>query len=138
MGQAWNSDGTDGEWPGIKTRERKPNDMQGASGAGKTTLLNVLAERAPNGVVSGTKLVDAQFQDESFSRKIGYAQQQDLHLPTATVREALQFSALLRQPNKYSRDDKLAYADHVIDLLDMGNFADAVVGQPGEGKLIIC
>ena len=78
--------------------------------------------------------MDVQFQDESFSRKIGYTQQQDIHISTSTVREALHFSALLRQSDKYSRADKLAYADHVIDLLDMDHFADAVIGQPGEGN----
>lgn len=59
--------------------------------------------------------------------------QQDLHLATSTVREALEFSALLRQPIEYSRNERLAYVDHVIDLLDMQEYADAVVGVPGSG-----
>lgn len=59
--------------------------------------------------------------------------QQDLHLATSTVREALEFSALLRQPIEYSHDERLAYVDHVIDLLDMQEYADAVVGVPGSG-----
>ena len=73
--------------------------------------------------------MDFHFQDESFSRKIGYAQQQDIHLSTPTVRGALHFSALLRQSDQYSRADKLVYTGHVINLLDMGHFADAVIGQ---------
>lgn len=52
---------------------------------------------------------------------------------TSTVREALEFSALLRQPTEYSREERLAYVDHVIDLLDMQKYADAVVGIPGSG-----
>lgn len=59
--------------------------------------------------------------------------QQDLHLATSTVREALEFSALLRQPTEYSHNERLAYVDHVIDLLDMQEYADAVVGVPGSG-----
>src|SRR5208282_5704040 len=43
------------------------------------------------------------------------------------------FSALLRQPGKISRKEKLAYVDEVIKLLDMEEYADAVVGVPGEG-----
>jgi ABC-type multidrug transport system ATPase subunit len=103
------------------------------SGAGKTTLLDVLASRTTVGVVSGSMLVDGQERDGSFQRKTGYVQQQDLHLPTSTVREALEFSAILRQPAEYSMPDRIRYVDHVIDLLGMGPYANAVVGTPGEG-----
>jgi ABC-type multidrug transport system ATPase subunit len=54
-------------------------------------------------------------------------------MPTATVREALEFSALLRQSNNRSSKEKLAYVDHVLDLLEMMAYADAMVGVPGEG-----
>ena len=110
------------------------SSLKGSSGAGKTTLLNVLANRASTGVVSGEKIVHANYQDSGFGRKIGYAQQQDLHLVTSTVRDALTFSALLRQPPQYSRAEKLAYAEEVIETLDMKTFADAVIGVPGEGE----
>jgi len=105
----------------------------GVSGAGKTTLLNVLANRASSGVISGEKVVDAKYQDEGFTRKVGYAQQQDMNLPTTTVREALIFSARLRQSRKYSDTQKLAYVDEVIATLDLTRFANAVIGVPGEG-----
>lgn len=85
------------------------------------------------GVVSGEMLVDGQLRDSSFQRKTGYVTQQDLHLHTATVREALSFSALLRQPKRYSREEKLAYVDTVIDLLGMQEYAEAVIGDLGEG-----
>ncbi|EMC97505.1 hypothetical protein BAUCODRAFT_454374 [Baudoinia panamericana UAMH 10762] len=107
--------------------------LMGVSGAGKTTLLDVLATRVTMGVISGDMLVDGRQRDSSFQRKTGYVQQQDLHLQTTTVREALNFSALLRQPAHVSRKDKLAYVDEVIKLLDMDEYADAVVGVPGEG-----
>jgi ATP-binding cassette subfamily G (WHITE) protein 2 (PDR) len=103
------------------------------------------------GVVTGDMLVDAAPRksqcsgkyltynannftgDESFQRKTGYVQQQDLHLPTATVHETLQFSALLRQPSRYSKQEKLAYVDEVINMLEMQSYRDAVVGIPGVG-----
>lgn len=107
--------------------------LMGVSGAGKTTLLDVLATRVTMGVISGEMLVDGRQRDSSFQRKTGYVQQQDLHLQTTTVREALNFSALLRQPASVSRKDKLAYVDEVIRILDMDEYADAVVGVPGEG-----
>ena len=107
--------------------------LMGESGAGKTTLLDVLASRKTVGVIGGDMLVDDRAKDASFQRKTGYVQQQDLHLQTSTVREALNFSALLRQPAHIKRADRLAYVDEVIELLDMQPFADAVVGIPGEG-----
>ncbi|SPO07503.1 probable ABC1 transport protein [Cephalotrichum gorgonifer] len=107
--------------------------LMGVSGAGKTTLLDCLADRISMGVISGSMLVDGHPRDASFQRKTGYVQQQDLHLETTTVREALNFSALLRQPAHVPREEKLAYVEECIKLLDMQEYADAVVGVPGEG-----
>ena len=107
--------------------------LMGVSGAGKTTLLDVLANRVTMGIVTGDMFVDGRQRDESFQRKTGYVQQQDLHLGTTTVREALQFSVLLRQPASVPHAEKIAYADEIIDLLEMRSYADAVVGVPGEG-----
>ena len=107
--------------------------LMGVSGAGKTTLLDVLATRITTGVVSGEMLVDGLQRDRSFQRKTGYVQQQDLHLSTSTVREALNFSALLRQPAHIPQQEKLDYVQEVINLLEMEEYADAVVGVPGEG-----
>jgi ABC-type multidrug transport system ATPase subunit len=70
-------------------------------------------------------LVDGMQRDMSFQRKTGYVQQQDLHLPTSTVREALNFSALLRQPASIPRREKVAYVEEVIKMLDMQEYADA-------------
>lgn len=70
----------------------------------------------------------------SFQRKTGYVQQQDVHLETATVREALQFSAALRQPATVSLEDKYAYVEDTIKLLGMERYADAIIGVPGQGE----
>ncbi|KAK7047753.1 Multidrug resistance protein [Paramarasmius palmivorus] len=107
--------------------------LMGASGAGKTTLLDVLASRVTMGVISGSMFVDGKPRDQSFQRKTGYVQQQDLHLQTSTVREALIFSARLRQPSTVPDREKVEYANEVIRMLGMEKYADAVVGVPGEG-----
>ncbi|KAF6803584.1 ABC multidrug transporter [Colletotrichum musicola] len=107
--------------------------LMGVSGAGKTTLLDVLAQRTTMGVITGDMFVNGKPLDASFQRKTGYVQQQDLHLATSTVRESLRFSAMLRQPNSVSKADKYAFVEEVIDMLNMRDFADAVVGVPGEG-----
>jgi ATP-binding cassette subfamily G (WHITE) protein 2 (PDR) len=85
------------------------------------------------GVVTGKMLVDGNQRDASFQRKTGYVQQQDLHLSTSTVREALRFSALLRQPRHVSVAEKHEYVEEVLRLLEMEPYGNAVVGVPGEG-----
>ncbi|KAL9476207.1 hypothetical protein ACSS6W_006048 [Trichoderma asperelloides] len=107
--------------------------LMGVSGAGKTTLLDVLAQRTTMGVITGDMLVNGKPRDPSFQRKTGYVQQQDLHLETATVRESLRFSAMLRQPKSVSKKEKFAFVEEVIKMLNMEEFANAVVGVPGEG-----
>ncbi|KAF2442952.1 hypothetical protein P171DRAFT_433323 [Karstenula rhodostoma CBS 690.94] len=107
--------------------------LMGVSGAGKTTLLDVLAQRTTMGVVTGDMFVNGKPLDASFQRSTGYVQQQDLHLETATVRESLRFSAVLRQPKSVSKQEKYDYVEEVIKMLNMEDFANAVVGVPGQG-----
>ncbi|CAK7235581.1 hypothetical protein SBRCBS47491_009341 [Sporothrix bragantina] len=107
--------------------------LMGVSGAGKTTLLDVLAQRVSIGVVSGDILINGKMPTSSFPRRTGYVQQQDLHLETTTVREALRFSAVLRQPRATPLQEKYDYVEEVIRMLGMEDFAEAVVGSLGEG-----
>lgn len=105
----------------------------GSSGAGKTTLMDVLAARKDEGVITGEVLLNGHALGKAFQRTTGYCEQLDVHLPTATVREALEFSALLRQPREYSKEQKLSYVDTIIDLLELGDLSNALIGVPGAG-----
>ncbi|KAJ5640919.1 hypothetical protein N7528_000544 [Penicillium herquei] len=107
--------------------------LMGVSGAGKTTLLDVLAQRVSIGVVTGDVFVNGKLPAANFPRRTGYVQQQDLHMNTTTVREALRFSAILRQPRTVSKQEKYEYVEQVIKVLGMEDFAEAVVGSLGEG-----
>lgn len=69
----------------------------------------------------------------SFQRATGYAEQMDIHEPTATVRESLRFSALLRQPKDVPIREKYDYCEKVIDLMEMRHIAGATVGSTGFG-----
>ena len=114
-------------------RPGKLTALMGASGAGKTTLLNTLAQRITFGVVTGDFLVDGRHLPRSFQRASGFAEQQDVHEPTATVREALRFSAKLRQPREVPLQEKYDYCETVIKLLEMESIAGATIGKPGSG-----
>ena len=107
--------------------------LMGSSGAGKTTLLNTLAQRINFGVVTGDFLVDGRALPVSFQRSSGFAEQMDIHEPTATVREALRFSARLRRPVEVSLEEKYNYVERIIVLLEMEDIAGAIVGKIGSG-----
>ncbi|KAI0930785.1 hypothetical protein AcV7_004877 [Taiwanofungus camphoratus] len=105
--------------------------LMGESGAGKTTLLNVLSERTTGGIVTGDRLMNGQSLPRDFRSQTGYVQQMDTHLPSATVREALLFSAKLRQPASVPTAEKEAYVDQCLKLCGLEAYADAVVGSLG-------
>lgn len=110
--------------------------LMGASGAGKTTLLDVLAGRKNIGVIHGDILVDGIKPGKEFQRSTSYAEQLDTHDPSQTVREALRFSADLRQPITTPREEKYAYVEEVIALLEMESIADAIIGFPEAGLTV--
>jgi ABC-type multidrug transport system permease subunit/ABC-type multidrug transport system ATPase subunit len=107
--------------------------LMGSSGAGKTTLLDVLAQRKTEGTIHGAIMVDGRPLPVSFQRSAGYCEQLDIHEPFATVREALEFSALLRQPRDVPDDEKLKYVDTIIELLELHDIADTLIGRVGAG-----
>jgi len=110
--------------------------LMGASGAGKTTLLDVLAQRKTDGTIRGSILVDGRPLPVSFQRSAGYCEQLDVHEPFATVREALEFSALLRQGRDVPREEKLRYVNTIIDLLELHDLADTLIGGVGAGLTV--
>ncbi|KAI0023474.1 ABC transporter PeaB1 [Xylariomycetidae sp. FL0641] len=107
--------------------------LMGASGAGKTTLLNTLAGRLEFGSLSGQLFLDGGPLPKSFRRFMGYVQQQDVHLPSQTVREALQMTARLRRPLNVPEEEKDAHVESVIRTLEIEDIAEALVGVPGAG-----
>lgn len=110
--------------------------LMGESGAGKTTLLNVLSQRLSNGIkatLSGKTLINGLPASKGLSQRTGYCQQLDVHMSTTTVREALQFSALLRRSDGASKSEKLAYVEEIIALSGMTEYADFLVGEVGRG-----
>jgi ABC-type multidrug transport system ATPase subunit len=110
--------------------------LMGSSGAGKTTLLDVLAQRKDTGVITGEVLVDGRPLPVSFQRSAGYCEQMDVHEGTSTVREALIFSARLRQPMDTPDQEKINYVESIIKLLELEDIQDALIGVPGAGLTI--
>ena len=95
--------------------------------------MNILAGRNTIGESSGELSLNGQALSKSFSRYMGYVQQQDIHLPTQTIREALQMTAHLRRLPHISTKEKNTYVETVIEWLEMEDIADALIGVPGAG-----
>ncbi|KYQ91763.1 ABC transporter G family protein [Tieghemostelium lacteum] len=110
----------------------KPGEMtalMGSSGAGKTTLLDVLAKRKTMGKVEGFSYLNGKELAIDFERITGYVEQMDVHNPGMTVREALRFSAKLRQEPEVSLKEKYDYVEHVLEMMEMKHLGDALIGS---------
>ena len=54
----------------------------------------------------------------------------DTHEWTTTVREAFRFSAYLRQPQNVPIQEKNDYVEDIIELLELQDMAEAMIGFP--------
>ncbi|EEY53015.1 pleiotropic drug resistance protein, putative [Phytophthora infestans T30-4] len=83
----------------------------GSSGAGKTTLMDVIA--GPTEI--------------AVRRATGYCEQMDIHSEASTFREALTFSAFLRQDAAVPDSEKYDCVNECLELLDLSSIADRVI-----------
>ena len=103
----------------------------GSSGAGKTTLLNALCERLKRRrkdkyegtiLANGVNITTINYRDF-----LGYVTQQDLMMPTMTVRETLEFAGILRiSGNREYVHNKI---QEMIKHLHLEGIPDSVIGS---------
>ncbi|KAK1929172.1 ABC transporter G family member 31 [Phytophthora citrophthora] len=109
----------------------KPGTMtalMGSSGAGKTTLMDVIAGRKTGGKIRGKILLNGYpANDLAIRRCTGYCEQMDIHSESATIREALVFSAILRQNASVPVKEKMESVEECITLLELGPIADKII-----------
>lgn len=100
----------------------------GSSGSGKTSLLNLMAGRMSlsRAKASGTTTFNGNANIESV--RSAYVMQEDVLIPTLTVRETLQYSADLRLPPPTTRDERRAIVEQVILELGLKECADTRIG----------
>ncbi|KAE8702269.1 ABC transporter G family member 9 [Hibiscus syriacus] len=96
----------------------------GPSGSGKTTLLTALGGR-----LGGTITYNGKPFSNSVKLNIGFITQEDVQHPRLAVAEKLVFTALLRLPNSFSLEEKIANAKAVINPLGLIKCKNTVIGD---------
>ncbi|KAH6896698.1 P-loop containing nucleoside triphosphate hydrolase protein [Thelonectria olida] len=101
----------------------------GGSGSGKTTLLNTMAERVASSRLKSEGVIKFNGRVGVHSVSHAYVMQQDVLLPTLTVRETLQYAADLRLPSSTPHQQRLTVVDEVIRELGLKECADTRIGN---------
>lgn len=101
----------------------------GGSGSGKTTMLNSMAERMTSSrlEIGGTTTFNGS--QGVHSVRAAYVMQQDVLLPTLTVRETLQYAADLRLPPPTTEQERKKVVEEVILELGLKECADTRIGN---------
>ncbi|KAI8951285.1 P-loop containing nucleoside triphosphate hydrolase protein [Xylaria longipes] len=101
----------------------------GGSGSGKTTLLNTIAERVFSTRLSKTGTTRFNGSESLDSVRHAYVMQQDVLLPTLTVRETLRYAADLRLPPPTTGSQRAHIVEEVILELGLKDCADTRIGN---------
>jgi ABC-type multidrug transport system ATPase subunit len=101
----------------------------GGSGSGKTSLLNSMSGR-----INGTRLAKqgrTLFNGNEDASRIrsAYVIQQDILLPTLTVRETLTYAAQLRLPSSVGDEERKQLIEEVILELSLKEAANTKIGN---------
>lgn len=100
----------------------------GSSGSGKTSLLNLMAGRMSlsRATVAGCTTFNGSTNIDSV--RSAYVMQEDVLIPTLTVRETLRYSADLRLPPPTTQEERRAIVEQVILELGLKECADTRIG----------
>lgn len=104
--------------------------IMGPSGAGKTSLLDTLAGNLLGGEISGTVYVNGEdYSGKKIKEISGFVFQDDVLLPTMTVREAIEQSATLRLPKSVSKMERARRVEDIIQLLHLEGCQNTKIGD---------
>lgn len=99
----------------------------GPSGCGKTTLLDCLSGQRR--IESGSIRINREILSKKWRRKICYVLQQDIFFTGLTLRETLQYTAMLRLPEKLPYSEKMRWVDHIMEILELTSCQYTKIGD---------
>ena len=101
----------------------------GSSGSGKTSVLNSLSHRVSSSKLNTTGSITYNGSSKLSSIRSAYVMQQDVLLPTLTVRETLIYAAELRLPPPTTTQERRTVVEEVILELGLKGCADTRIGN---------
>lgn len=101
----------------------------GESGAGKTSLLDCLAGRKTIGLLRGQILLNGEPAGRDWRRLSAYCMQDDVFVPTLTVRETVLFSARMRLPASMNDSERERRTDDALAAMGLHDVKDTLVGD---------
>jgi ABC-type lipoprotein export system ATPase subunit len=105
--------------------------LMGPSGSGKTSLLNCLSGRTSytSGVLSvnGTPITQKSAAMKRLMAKVVYVKQEDIFFTHLTVRDQLLYTAFLRLPQAWSKEQKVAEVERIIKLLRLSKVKESPI-----------
>jgi len=108
----------------------------GSSGSGKTSLLNVMSSRMgttnlsqSGSVTFSTHTANSVASADHEDIRTAYVMQQDILLPTLSVRETLRYAADLHHSTTKSRVQRMAMVEQTIADLQLTACADTKIGN---------
>ena len=101
----------------------------GSSGSGKTSVLNTLSNRIAVGRLRSTGEITYNGSPQLRSIRSAYVMQQDVLIPTLTVRETLYYAAELRLPPPTTPEERKQIVEAVILELGLKECADTRIGN---------
>ncbi|KAL7274936.1 hypothetical protein RUND412_002141 [Rhizina undulata] len=127
----------DGDGDDIKILDDISADMPagklmaiiGGSGSGKTSMLNVMSHRMRGKALSISGSVTFNNSASLSNIRHAYVMQQDVLLPTLTVRETLQYAAELRLPSTTSHEERSRVVEEVVLQLGLKECANTRIGN---------
>ncbi|KAF8424189.1 ABC transporter [Tirmania nivea] len=101
----------------------------GGSGSGKTSMLNVMAHRMSAGSFATSGKITYNGNSSIKTVRHAYVMQQDVLIPTLTVRETLLYSAQLRLPASTTHQEQVKTVEEVILQLGLKECANTRIGD---------